>query len=76
MARIAESVTDVPVRIWAEVPDEVADYLPEGPAITWLDAESGTSHLSDAVETIEWPDGEGYFWMAGSPPRCGRSART
>ncbi len=25
----------------------------------------GTSRLAEVVESIEWPDGDGYFWMAG-----------
>lgn len=65
MARIAESV-DVPTRIWAEVPDSVDDYLPAGTDITWLDVPAHeTSALAAVVEGIEWPEGRGYFWMAG-----------
>ena len=66
MARIAE-VADVPTRIWAEVPDtELRDgYLPEGPDVVWLDAQPGGSRLAQVVQDLEWPGGEGYFWMAG-----------
>lgn len=65
MARIAESVT-VPTKIWAEVPDDLADYLPAGSDVTWLEAPApGASGLAAVVEGLEWPDGEGYFWMAG-----------
>lgn len=65
MARIAESV-DVPTRVWAEVPTDVADYLPDGVEVTWLDVPSHeTSALAAVVEGIDWPDGTGYFWMAG-----------
>lgn len=65
MARIAESV-DVPTRIWAEVPDALPDYLPEGPEVTWLTPPAdGESALAEVVEGIEWPSGQGYFWMAG-----------
>ncbi|PVG83454.1 siderophore-interacting protein [Nocardioides gansuensis] len=66
MARIAESVLDLPVRIWAEVPDDLATYLPDGPAVTWLAPPAeGQSDLAAVVEGIDWPDGDGYFWMAG-----------
>ncbi len=66
MARIAESVSGVPVRIWAEVPDELSGYLPAGHEVTWLDTPGdGQSNLADVVEAIDWPDGDGYFWMAG-----------
>jgi len=69
MARIAETVRDVSVRVWAEVPDGpdvLADYLPEGPEVTWLTPPGeGASALAEVVEGIDWPEGEGYFWMAG-----------
>ncbi len=65
MARIAESTTDLPVRIWAEVPEPHEGYLPEGPEVTWLPSEYGASRLAEVVEGIDWPAGEGYFWMAG-----------
>ncbi len=66
MARIAESVTDLPTRIWAEVPDDLAGYLPAGADVTWLEPPGdGASRLAEVVEEIDWPDGEGYFWMAG-----------
>lgn len=65
MARIAESV-DVPTRIWAEVPDDLSDYLPADVAVAWLKHPGdGQSNLAKVVESIDWPDGEGYFWMAG-----------
>jgi NADPH-dependent ferric siderophore reductase len=71
MARIAETVpADLPVRIWAEVPDaeelRACGYLPEGREVTWLAPPAeGASDLAAVVESIAWPDGEGYFWMAG-----------
>jgi NADPH-dependent ferric siderophore reductase len=65
MARIAESVT-VPTRIWAEVSDDLSSYLPAAADVTWLAPPApGESGLAAAVETIDWPAGEGYFWMAG-----------
>ena len=69
MARIAEQVTDRPVRIWAET-QEVPGYFATDPTdpvdteVTWIPA-AGGSRLAALVETIEWPDGPGYFWMAG-----------
>jgi NADPH-dependent ferric siderophore reductase len=66
MARIAEAVTDVPTRIWAEVPDDLPGYLPAGTDATWLVPPSeGVSRLAEVVEGLDWPAGEGYFWMAG-----------
>lgn len=65
MARIAES-TDVPTRIWAEVPDDLPDYLPARADVTWLAPPApGDSALADVVAGIDWPEGQGYFWMAG-----------
>jgi len=69
MARIA-STTTVPTRIWAEVPDapslQGSAYLPADADVTWLEPPGdGQSRLAEAVETIDWPAGDGYFWMAG-----------
>lgn len=65
MARIAES-THLPTRTWAEVPDDLGGYLPAGRDVTWLaPPREGESRLAEIVEGIDWPDGEGYFWMAG-----------
>ena len=67
MARIAETV-DLPTRVWAEVPDgptALASYLP-GVDVTWLPQPGdGRSRLAEVVEGLDWPEGEGYFWMAG-----------
>jgi NADPH-dependent ferric siderophore reductase len=65
MYRIA-STTSLPTRIWAEVPDDLSDYLPERADVTWLvPPAEGQSRLADVVEGIDWPEGDGYFWMAG-----------
>jgi len=65
MARITSSV-ELPTQIWAEVPDDLGDYLPPDTKVRWLDqAEGGSSRLASVVEEIEWPAGDGYFWMAG-----------
>lgn len=67
MARIAETHAQLPTRIWAEVPGaDLAGYLPAGVDVTWLEPpRAGVSRLAEVVEGIDWPDGEGYFWMAG-----------
>ena len=66
MARIAGEVTGVPTRIWAEVPDDLPGYLPDDAEVTWLTPpQAGNSALAEVVEGIEWPAGDGYFWMAG-----------
>jgi NADPH-dependent ferric siderophore reductase len=65
MTRIAES-SDLPTRIWAEVPDDLTGYLPARADVTWLEPPGpGRSRLAEVVEGIEWPVGDGYFWMAG-----------
>ncbi|WP_341925295.1 siderophore-interacting protein [Nocardioides psychrotolerans] len=65
MARITGSVA-VPTYVWAEVPDDLADYLPTYSSVHWLDApHDGESRLASVVESIDWPEGDGYFWMAG-----------
>ncbi len=66
MARIARERGDLPVRILAEVPDDsrVEGYFPDGVDVTWL-APGEESRLAQEVEALAWPDGPGYFWMAG-----------
>jgi len=64
MARIAETVTSLPVTVHAEIPDEpLRDYV--ATPVTWHHAESGTSELAAIVRGLEWPAGPGYFWMGG-----------
>jgi NADPH-dependent ferric siderophore reductase len=68
MARIAEThASSVPTRVWAELPDDpaaLATYLPGSADVTWLPLE-GESRLAEVVASLDWPEGEGYFWMAG-----------
>lgn len=65
MARVSET-TDLPLRIWAEVPDDLTGYLRDGVDVTWLEPPApGQSRLAQVVEDIDWPAGDGYFWMAG-----------
>jgi NADPH-dependent ferric siderophore reductase len=70
MARIVEHTAPagLPVRVWAEVPEHSvpAPYLPPGTDVTWLTPPDGApSGLADVVEGLDWPEGDGYFWMAG-----------
>ena len=67
MARIsAASASRTPTRVWAEVADDLTGYLPDDTDVTWLRPPAeGQSRLAEVVQTIEWPAGDGYFWMAG-----------
>ena len=68
MARIC-AATSLPTRVWAEVPDDLSGYLPESvhvTSVTWLEPPGeGRSRLAEVVEGLDWPPGDGYFWMAG-----------
>jgi NADPH-dependent ferric siderophore reductase len=67
ISRITETVT-VPVTAWVETPDEpIRDYLTGAEAdLTWTTPPDGVESATAAiVESIDWPEGEGYFWMAG-----------
>jgi NADPH-dependent ferric siderophore reductase len=65
MARILRE-TGVPTRVWAEVPDDLTGYLPEGADVTWLAPPGeGQSDVASVVAKVDWPEGDGYFWMAG-----------
>jgi len=66
MARILES-TALPTHVLAETPEPLPDYLPTaGAEVTWLQQPGdGRSDLAAAVQELAWPEGEGYFWMAG-----------
>lgn len=63
IARISES-THLPVTAYVETPDRpIEGYLP---AASWLEPPApGESGLAELVAGLEWPDGPGYFWMAG-----------
>ena len=62
IARIRENVT-LPTQAWVESGDgPIEGYDVD---TTWIDAPEGESRLADFVATIEWPAGDGYFWMAG-----------
>lgn len=70
MARIVESPSVVglatPPKVWAELADDLGGYLSAGSDVTWLEPPGeGRSRLGEVVEGIDWPAGDGYFWMAG-----------
>ena len=69
MARIAETVDGRAGRrrIWAEVPDDLTGYLPDGADVTWLDAARPRASRGwpRSSRASTGPTGEGYFWMAG-----------
>lgn len=58
MARIAETA-ELPTRVFADVPDDLAGYLPDRAEVTLVD------NLTDTVAGLDWPGTPGYFWMAG-----------
>ena len=65
MARILQT-THLPATVWAEVPDDLGGYLPPDTPVAWLEQPGdGQSRLADVVESLRWPEGPGYFWMAG-----------
>ena len=66
IARIAETHPDLTTYVLAEVPDDLGGYLPDHVRVTWLSPPSaGQSALAEVVEGLDWPEGGGYFWMAG-----------
>ncbi|SEC84502.1 NADPH-dependent ferric siderophore reductase, contains FAD-binding and SIP domains [Nocardioides exalbidus] len=70
MARIVETHPTLTTYVMAEVPDQHelagAGYLPGSADVTWLEPPArGQSALAEVVAGIDWPEGEGYFWMAG-----------
>ncbi|PUA80436.1 siderophore-interacting protein [Nocardioides currus] len=64
IARIIETVP-VPVTAWVETPDEPIRSYVEGD-VTWSTPADGVeTATADIVTAIDWPAGDGYFWMAG-----------
>ena len=66
MARILRE-TDVPTRVWAEVPDDLHGLPARGHRRDLADAAGrGTVRRSRrSSRGCDWPEGDGYFWMAG-----------
>jgi NADPH-dependent ferric siderophore reductase len=64
IARIGEATT-LPVTAYVETPDLPLDDYTDLP-ITWVDAPAPEqSGLAGLVRDLDWPEGPGYFWMAG-----------
>ena len=65
IARIIETFPDLPVTAWVETPDEPIEGYVDAD-ITWSTPPPNTESATAAiVESIDWPPGVGYFWMAG-----------
>ncbi len=62
MARIEETC-ELPLTVHVEAPEELPDYF-RG-EVTWHAAPATDSRLATIVRELAWPDGPGYFWMAG-----------
>ena len=77
MARIIATVGDrLPVRVWAEGPERLDDYfLSPSDGLHWLTTGPDGSGLAAPVESPDWPDGPGYFWMVGESEQM-RAIRT
>jgi NADPH-dependent ferric siderophore reductase len=64
IGRIAQS-TELPVTAYVESPDGAVPGYVDAP-VTWLDPPApGQSALAELVRRLTWPEGDGYFWMAG-----------
>ena len=63
IARIVEH-EQRPVSAYVEAPDDTHSY-PDLGAVTWLPADPNASRLAEHVAGMAWPEGAGYFWMAG-----------
>jgi NADPH-dependent ferric siderophore reductase len=82
IARISEWHLERPggraLLVHAEVPDDLSAYLhADAAAVTrWLPPPpEGGSALADVVRGLDWPEGEGYFWMGGESAQM-RAIRT
>lgn len=65
VARIIETFPGLPVTAWVETPDAPVEGYVDAD-ITWSTPPPGAeTATATIVESIDWPAGEGYFWMAG-----------
>ncbi|MGD9961406.1 siderophore-interacting protein [Nocardioides sp.] len=65
VGRILETHRDLPVRAWVETPDAPIEGYVDA-EIIWSTPPAGSESATSAiVESIDWPAGDGYFWMAG-----------
>lgn len=60
IARILSNDGDTPIQAFVSSPDGAIDGYAEG--ISWM---SGNVDLAAFAESFGWPEGDGYFWMAG-----------
>jgi NADPH-dependent ferric siderophore reductase len=68
IARIGETVSGLTPTSYVEAPEGTAEAYPgvAGSGITWLTPPSEhESALAELVRGMDWPEGPGYFWMAG-----------
>jgi NADPH-dependent ferric siderophore reductase len=69
IARIIETHGHDPGRrvvAWIEADEEPPEYVGADAEVHWLRPPDGVeTATAQVVERIEWPDEEGYFWMAG-----------
>ena len=77
IARISETLLSgeaaVQVSAYVEAPEPVPGYLPDGLDVQWVaPPEPGQSGLADLVAGLAWPEGPGYFWMAGESAQMRR----
>ena len=42
--------------------------------MTWLATPERGSRLAEVVESMVWPEGPGYFWMAGESAQMRRDS--
>jgi len=64
IARIGASL-DLPISAYVETPDGALEGYTDLP-ITWVAPPAPeVSGLAALVRTVTWPEGPGYFWMAG-----------
>ncbi len=65
VARIIETHPELPVTAWVETPDSPIEGYVDA-EIAWSTPSQGAESSTAAiVESIDWPAGDGYFWMAG-----------
>lgn len=68
IARICEAVGRLTPTSYVEAPEGTAEAYPDLPTggLSWLvPPAEHESALAEVVRGIDWPEGPGYFWMAG-----------
>jgi NADPH-dependent ferric siderophore reductase len=68
IARIHETVAGLTPSSYVEAPAGTSEAYPDPPAegVTWLTPPAAhESALAEVVRGLDWPEGPGYFWMAG-----------